>query len=152
MASVSDLADFDREVRLQIYRYFLEAGVPPSTAEVARALGVPEAEVAYGYDRLAAGCVIVLRSGTGEILMANPLSAVPTRFRVELVGRAYWGNCIWDALGIPAMLREDARVTARCGDCDAPLTLETAANRLAGEGLVHFAVPARQWWDDIVFT
>jgi hypothetical protein len=33
------------------------------------------------------------------------------------------------------------------------MTLETAVGaQQFGEGLVHFAVPARNWWDDIGFT
>jgi hypothetical protein len=36
--------------------------------------------------------------------MAMPLSAIPTPFQVEVGGRHFFGNCIWDALGIVAML------------------------------------------------
>ncbi len=152
IASISDLVAFDRDVRLRIYQHFLDAGGPPSTDETAQALGASQAEIAAAYDRLATERVVVLRPGTREILMANPLSAVPTRFRVELAGRAYWGNCIWDALGIPAMLHENGQIAARCGDCDEPIELGIEGPRLTGAGVVHFAVPARHWWDDIIFT
>jgi hypothetical protein len=37
--------------------------------------------------------------------MANPFSAVPTPFLVRSGDRSWYGNCIWDALGIPAMLQ-----------------------------------------------
>ena len=152
MTGAIEPGSMDREVRLHIYRHFLETGAPPSVEETARTLSASQDVVASSYQRLADGRVIVLRPGTRDILMANPLSAVPTRFRVTLGAHAYWGNCIWDALGIPAMLHADARIIARCGDCDEPLSLEVATERLAGSGVVHFAVPALHWWDDIEYT
>ena len=151
-ASEQELAD--RDVRLFIYRDFIARGAPPSVADTARALRISAAEVAASYDRLAAGHVIVLRQGTREILMAAPLSAVQTRFRVALAdGRSRWANCVWDALGVAAMLHQDATVHASCGDCDEALTLTVQRGKLErADGVVHFAVPAARWWDDIVFT
>jgi len=44
-------------------------------------------------------------------------------------------------------------VATRCPDCAEELRLDVAGGKLVGaEGIVHFSVPARQWWDDIVFT
>jgi hypothetical protein len=144
----------DQSVRLHIYGEFIQSGEPPTVVETALVLGQSETNVAAAYDRLAAGRVIVLRPGTREVLMAAPFSAVPTRFTVQVAsGRSYYGNCIWDALGIPAMLGRDAVIQAACGDCDAPLTLEVRANTLTrSEGTVHFALPASKWWENIVFT
>src|SRR5437667_11759339 len=36
----------------------------------------------------------------GELWRAAPFSAVPTAFPVKVGDRSYYGNCIWDALGI----------------------------------------------------
>jgi hypothetical protein len=147
----------DRAVRLQILRAFVDTARAPSVGETARALGEPADEVAGAYRRLAEGRAIVLRSG-GEpndpaIRMAAPFSAVPTRYAVTAGGRRYWANCVWDALGVPAMLGVDARIEATCPDCDEPLALAVVGGELVeGEGVVHFAVPARRWWEDIVFT
>ena len=47
--------------------------------------------------------------------MAEPFSAVPTPFAVYVDDQRYFGNCIWDALGIPAMLHADARIESSCG-------------------------------------
>ena len=68
-------------------------------------------------------------------------------------GLTYWGICIWDALGIPAALDADAVITAPCGDCGSELDFEVRGGELVkGEGVVHFAVPAHEWWDNIGFT
>jgi hypothetical protein len=137
---------------LYIYRSAVRTGIPPSVSDTARALVLPEADAAAAYERLAAGRAIVLRPGTHDILMAPPLSSVPTPFRVDVAGRRYFGNCIWDALGIPVMLGADGLIEASCGDCGATMRLRTAGPRLVGAGVVHFAIPVRRWWEDIVHT
>jgi alkylmercury lyase-like protein len=109
--------------------------------------------VESSYTRLAEGRVIVLSPETARVWMAPPFSAVPTAFRVETPQGAYWGNCIWDGLGIVSMLGGEGTVETRCADCEAPMTLEVEAGELVdGEGLAHFALPVARWWDDIGFT
>ena len=149
-----DSATMDTDVRLHIYGAFLTEGAPPTVADTARALKRSESDVADAYDRLAGSRVIVLRQGTRDVLMAAPLSAVPTRFDVRLPnGRSYHANCVWDSLGVMAMLGSDGVVDATCADCDAPVELRVAGGVLApSDAVVHFAVPARRWWEDIVFT
>jgi hypothetical protein len=49
----------------------------------------------------------------GNVAVAYPFSARPTRHHVRLAGgRRYWANCAVDALGIPYLLRERAVVEA----------------------------------------
>ena len=89
--------------------------------------------------------------------MAEPFSAVPTAFAVESGGRSWWGNCIWDALGIPAMLQRDAVIRSSCPDCGEAMTLEVRDGRLRGAalpaaGVVHYSVPAHRWWEDVVYA
>jgi hypothetical protein len=152
--TTSNPEDVAHRVRLHIYREFLAYGQPPSVAATATALHISEEASAASYDRLAHWRVIVLKPGTRDILMAPPLSAVPTRFIVQVAdGRRYYANCVWDALGVPAMLDRDANVEAACGDCAEALGLEVRGGRLVRtEGVVHFAIPAAKWWDDIVLT
>ncbi len=81
------------------------------------------------------------------------MARVPTAFPVRIGNRSYYGNCIWDALGIPAMLHKDAQIDASCGCCNLEMLLKVENGRLLGpEGLIHIAVPARDWYKDIVFT
>ena len=145
--------DLDFQVRRYVYDSTLARGVPPLLAEVSENLQVSVAEVRDAFHRLGAGRVLVLQPDSGEILMASPFSAVPTPFVVELGDFSCFGNCIWDALGIAAMTGRDARVLTACGDCGTAMevTLANGALRHA-EGLAHFAIPARHWWDDIVFN
>jgi hypothetical protein len=145
-------AVLDNRVRLHLYEQFVAHGRPPSVGETASALGVVEPDVAEALRRLEQAHVIVLAPGTLNVWMANPLSAVPTPFRVETPSGSYWGNCIWDALGIPAMLGTEGRVATSCPDCGEPMELRVADGGVDGDAVVHFAVPAARWWDNIAFT
>ena len=146
-------AGLDEEVRLHVYEWFVATGSPPTPAETADALAVPRAEAEAAYRRLEQDRLIVLAPGTTSIWMANPLSAVPTAFRVETERGSFFGNCIWDALGILAMFDCDGTVSTACGDCGEPLELSVRDRTpAAGEAIVHFAVPAARWWENIGFT
>ena len=151
---VTDATVIDNDVRLHIYRSFLANGAPPTCAETARSLSMTEGDVTLAYQRLADGRVIVLKSGTHDVLMAAPLSAVPTRYRVKPNGgREQYANCVWDAMGVFAMLGQDGDIDTSCPDCEAPVTLSVRNNALvASDAVVHFAIPAADWWKDIVFT
>ena len=153
MDALEEKQKFDRAVRLHVYDFLVKEGQAPTTAETAAALDASTAKADAAYHRLADAHMLVLTPVASDIRMVNPLSAVPTPYNVEVNGRWWWGNCIWDALGIPAMLRTDARVVMRCPDCDEPLTLSLEGGRLREPtGVIHFQVPATRWWDDIVFT
>ena len=151
-------AEFNNRVRVRLYEMFVESGRCPSRSEVAADLGAKLGEVTQAFEQLAVAHMLVLQPGSGEVLMANPLSAVPTPFVVETEGstssRSWYGNCIWDALGVIAMLHGGGRVLASCGCCGEKMTV-SVSNGLAAcnpAGWVHFALPARQWWNDIVFN
>ena len=151
--------EIDAAVRLAIQEEFL-LGRRPTVASIASTLGRDGSDVAAAFDRLAAGRALVLAQGTRDILMAAPFAGVQTDFRVRCGERSHYANCIWDALGIPAMLAaagrpSNATIETRCADCSAPLRIDVADGRVRAEPaevVAHFAVPAAQWWADIVFT
>jgi hypothetical protein len=143
----------DAAVRLVVYRFFVDRRRPPVPTEVAETVATDQAAVEDSLRRLAEAHVLVLAPGTPYVWMASPLSAIPTPFQVEIGGRRFFRNCIWDALGVVAMLGGTGTVTTRCPDCREQMSVTVAENRVAsGEGVVHFAVPAAHWWDDIGFT
>ena len=144
--------DLDKRVRAEVYDITMRRGTPPLSSDVAASLRVHHQQVRDSLKRLAEAHVIVLQPESGEVLMANPFSAVPTPFRVESSRISAHGNCIWDALGIPAMLNADATIHTSCADCGIAMRIDVAGGRVSGAGLLHFAIPAREWWNDIVFT
>ena len=143
----------DRDTRLFVYEHFLAQARPPTIDEVAKGLSIGAAEVEASFGRLEEGHVLVFAPGTRNIWMANPLSAFPTPFRVETPLGSYWGSCIWDAFGIVAMLGGTGVVLTSCADCGEEMTLRVKDRALDSvEGVAHFAVPARNWWDNIGYT
>ena len=143
----------DQQMRLYVFQQVADTAHVPKPDEIAAGLGRSQVEVEASLQRLAASHLLVLAPGMANVWVAPPFCAVPTDFRVQAKGRTYWGICIWDALGIPAALHADATITAQCGDCGDELRLDVREGRLVrGEGIVHFAVPASRWWDNIAFA
>ncbi|MGY1693924.1 organomercurial lyase [Geodermatophilus sp. SYSU D00814] len=146
-----DPADLD--LRNDTYRAFVALGRAPSADEVAAARATTATEVLEGWRRLHEEHAIVLDAGGTRIRMANPFSAVPTAYRVRAGGRWWYANCAWDAFGICAALHTDGRIETSCPDCGDPLTIAVEDERPDDPSLLfHCLVPARRWWDDIVFT
>jgi predicted transcriptional regulator len=146
----------DAEVRAAVYDLARSNGMPPTVNALATHLALPPAAVASALERLAEGRALVLQRDSREVLMAPPFSAVATPFPVRAGDRLYYGNCIWDALAIPVVLGTDARIDCSCGCCGEAMPIEVTAGELAPSApshaaVVHFAIPAHRWWQDIVF-
>jgi Alkylmercury lyase len=143
----------DDELKLAIYRHTAATGAPPDPAEAVRLGGVTQAQLREAYSRLAARRLLVLEPDGLTIRMAPPFSGVPTQHRVRADGVSYFANCAWDALGIPAALQRPAEVISRCEQTHEPLVLQVDEDGPEpSDFLFHCAVPAAQWWKDIVFT
>lgn len=145
--------EFDVRVKTSLYRAIAERGGVPPAGEMAGLLRValPELQAAYG--RLAARRLLVLEADGLTIRMAPPFPGVPTQHVVRADGIEYFANCAWDALGIPAALGKPAEVRSRCEQSREPL--RRSVGREGPEPttwLFHCAVPAADWWKNIVFT
>jgi hypothetical protein len=145
-------SELDQQLRLYTYRTVVETTRVPKLAEAARELSRSREEVRAAYTRLSESHAIMLDGERGELWRVAPFSAVPTAFPVTMGGKTWSANCIWDALGIPAMLGGDAQIPASCACCNQQLPVEVQAGRVIGEGVIHVAVPAREWYKDVVFT
>lgn len=166
-------------VRAAVLHTFVDRGRGPTLGELATQTGLSTEEVRDALRRLGDAHVVVLQPRTDAVWMAMPFSGVPTAFRVTAerqdgTAGAWWANCAWDALGIVAMLaganvgaaRAPIRIATTCPDCDLPLGLTVRADAASpadavrvdapsserATPVVHFAVGASQWWDDIGFT
>lgn len=146
--------DFDTAVKLNVYETFAVTTNAPTSGDVAKALGAPGDAVEAAFDRLHAKRLLVPEpADPSRIRMAPPFSGIETPFGVRVRERRYFANCVWDALGIPAALHEDAVVEAADGHTGEPITLEVRAGRPVPQRcVIHFAVPAARWWEDIIHT
>ena len=142
------------EIRVEIYRSFIEEGRAPMAAEVAEKLRLSPDEVLDGFRALHDDDVIALVPGTDLVWLAHPFSAVDSAFTVTS-GRDRWdGICVWDALGILALLERDGTVATACPDCGESLVLEVKGGALVeGRDLVaHYGGPAARWYEDVGYT
>lgn len=147
------MTPLELELKRAVYDGAISLGMIPRKAELAATTGRSEEEVAEALGQLADAHVLVLQRDGGEILMANPFSAVPTPFIVRAGTRQWYGNCIWDGMGIAAMLHAEATLEAACGCCGSAIVLALPGEcRDEDQRVAHFAIPAAHWWDDIVFN
>jgi hypothetical protein len=135
----------DLALRNLVYRRFVELGRAPTMVELA----TTEEALARLHERR----MVVLERDRPEIRMAIPFSAVPTPYRVEAGGRSWFANCAWDAYGILAALGVDGHISSSCPDCGEPIEIDVVDRRAEpADDVFHVLVPARSWWEDIVFT
>jgi hypothetical protein len=146
--------DFDTTVKLNIYETIARTTQAPTSADVAEALSTSPEEVEAALERLHKKRLLVPEPGNpSRIRMAPPFSGVETSFRVKVQDNVYYANCAWDALGIAAALQADAIIEASDGYSGEPMMLEVRNGQPIPQScVIHFAVPAAQWWDDILYT
>lgn len=141
------------DVRLAVYDHILATGRVPLVRELAQRVSLERDDVAGQLRALQDVHAFALAPASDEILMAHPFSAVPTPYRVRAEGRTFWANCAWDAIAIPSMLQVDAVIDAHCPDCRDSMTLEFSVGALQPHpGVVHYVVPPRDFWLNVVFT
>ena len=153
MSDPGKISDQDLAVRTFVYQQFVQTARPPSVAETAVQFNLSEAEARNCYQRLHERHFFFLEPGTLDVRMANPFSALPTKFRVQVGPVAYWANCAWDMLGIPAALHQDAVIEARYEDEGGTAVISITNGQLQHEGgVIHFPLPVCQWYDDLILT
>lgn len=146
-------AAFDARVRAAITRYIVDEGFAPNVAALAVQLDAPEDTVRAALHRLHASHGLVLHPDSDTIWVAHPFSLAPTAFWVTSARGAWWGNCGWCALGIAAMLGEDAQIVTRLGAQDESLTIHIRDGIATPQEVVlHIALPVTQWWDNVIYT
>jgi hypothetical protein len=141
------------DVRVEIYSGFIERSRPPMPADIATKLGVEIEEVENALRRLHDDDAIVLAPGTHFVWLAHPFSALASPFRVHARDRRWDAICIWDALGVLAVLEAPGTTTTSCPDCGEPLELKVEDGQpVSSDYVVHYGVPARRWYEDVGYT
>ena len=140
-------------IRAFVYRYFSDTTRAPGVDETAAHFALTREGAASAYEALHERHAFFLNPGTHDILMANPFSGIETPFRVHANGKIYFANCAWDSLGIPIALHSDADVEAVCAQSGERIMLRVRDGQVSeSDVLVHFLVPFKRWYDDLVHT
>ncbi|UCD41057.1 MAG: hypothetical protein JSV69_10750 [Chloroflexota bacterium] len=146
--------DLETNVKLMIYTKIAQDAKIPDSSSVATDMNLSEEKIREIFQTLAAKRLLVLEpENPSKIRMAPPFSGIETPFRVDISDKSYYANCVWDAFGIAAALHQDAIIFSSDGFTGESLILEVKDNKPTQSSyLAHFAVPAVQWWDDIIYT
>jgi Alkylmercury lyase len=145
--------ELDVRIRNFLYRRFVESGRVQRAADVAKEFELSREAAGAALRRLHDAHALVLERDALEIRMLNPFSCVPSAWRVDAGGRTWYSNCAWDSFAVCAALHSDGRIESSCADCGELLAVDVRDQKpVQRDYLFHVLVPARQWWDDIVFT
>lgn len=143
------MTPFDRAVRAEVYRLFVDGVEQVDASAISRARGWDSRQVESSLARLEAQHRIALLPDTKRVWMAHPFSGTDTGYQAHVDRRSWLANCAWDALAIVALLGDGTgRVTGRDGIID----WRIEGGRVFPNGLIHLLVSAVRFWDDIGFT
>lgn len=147
------ITEFDLKVRYQIYRFFVDDCRAPTYQEIANLLDVENELVRVSFHKLHERHMIFLEPTADTIRMANPFSAIQTRYRVMSRNKVWWANCAWDSFGIAAALQIDALIEASYPDDQGTVELQVNHGLVDGKNhIIYFPLPCSQWYDDLIFT
>ena len=146
--------DLQTSVKLAIYDTFATTAHAPTVEDIARRLDAGIDDVQQAFNDLAEKRLLVPEPGDpSRIRMAPPFSAITTPFKVHAAGKRYDANCVWDSLGVLAALKTDGMVRTRDAHSREAMTLVVrGGSPKPTPCVIHFAVPAAHWWDDIIYT
>lgn len=136
-----------------LIRHIIDRGYAPEAPELATLLGSSEAEVVAALLRLHADHGVVLHPHQPKVWVIHPFALAPTNFLVKSAGGEWWGNCAWCSLGVAALLAQDVTITTALGAGERQVQVHIRDGRVVEEQyLVHFPIPMRQAWDNVIYT
>lgn len=136
-----------------IIAFFLERQRAPSVSELAAHFRCDQVQARAALKALADYHGVVLHPGSDEIWVAHPFSAAPTTCVVRSGARAWWGNCAWCSLGLAHLAGGTATIETRLGAIGEPVTVRIEhGNILDTDFVVHFPIPMRNAWDNVIYT
>ncbi len=147
-----DISEGDLRVRHFIVSELAETGRAPMLEDVAMEMGMRMDALRATLQRLHDAHLLVL-DGDGRLLMVLPFSNGEMGNRVNAGGTGFDVPSVFEALGILALLGRDGVATVQVPGEQGKFRVQLRNGQLqADEALVHFPLPPRQWWDDIVNT
>ncbi|KAK0647140.1 putative transmembrane protein [Cercophora newfieldiana] len=132
---------------------FLKRQRPPTVHEIASEFECSDTEARHGLRTLADYHGVVLHPHSDEIWVAHPFSAAPTTCVVSSGTQKWWGNCVWCSLGLMHLVGGTATLETRTGAIGESATVRVENGELLDtDFVVHFPVPMRRAWDNVLYT
>ena len=149
------LTEQEVKIRQFITRTFLEQGFVPSTTEIGQYANLDNSETEKLLKSLAENRALVLHPHKCEVWVAHPFSASPNSFWVQSLhtDRGWWSNCIWCAMGVAALAKEDVKLISRWGGEEETFSIEVKNGKLSrNDFVVHMALPVARLWDNVIHS
>jgi hypothetical protein len=142
----------DARVHRALVASIVAHGHAPDNEALAGALGVSRQEIDAALRRLADGHGLVLHPDRVAPWIVHPFSLSPTNVWVAGARDGWWAPCLWCALGIAALVPPPLTIHARIGGEAEPIAIEIDHTGfvVGGDLLVHFALPPRRAWDNVI--
>lgn len=148
---MSQLNDFDFQVRGVLTRQIADLGHAPARQDLAAMLRTAPAEIDRSLQRLHDAQALLLHPHCCEPWVVHPFALSPGSCWVEVGERGWWANCVYCAMGIAAAVGSDAAIHTRLGGEREPLTIAIRNGEVReAELLLHLATPVRHWWDNVI--
>ncbi|MBR9690222.1 hypothetical protein GOV08_00905 [Candidatus Woesearchaeota archaeon] len=121
----STMNEREKIVRAALFDKIIEANRPVFPDEI------EEKDKKSIIKTLAEKDLVVFRED-GAITGAYPVSALPTRHKVQLKdGRSFYAMCAIDSLGIAYDFDQDILISSSCRKCDTPVSIEIKGGRIS---------------------
>ncbi len=135
--------------RRAVLRLFAQRGWAPLFHEIAAESGIARADLPAVLAALAARDLLALADDGERIASAYPFADCDRGHRVRCAGRRLYAMCALDALGIGAMLGEDAAIASACGVCGVEIRIAT---RDRGRRLARVFPEASVVWASLAYA
>src|SRR5260370_24064902 len=136
---MTELGKLGSTIHHYLVRGLIDDGFAPDIGKLQELLEVDASTVKEALKRLEASHSIVCHPGRTVPWVIHPFSLSPTATWVQSAQRGWWAPCIWCALGVAALVRENVVVQ------DLDLHICDGAGR-EDNIMTHFAEPLRSAW------
>lgn len=136
-----------------IIKFIIDKGFAPELEDLAQLFDSNTDAVTKALNALQSDHGVVLHPDRPKIWAIHPFSLAPTNFLLRSEGMEWWGNCAWCSLGAAALLNRDTTITTTLGANGKQVDIHIRdGNVLETDLLVHFPVPMRHAWDNVIYT
>lgn len=141
------------QLHATILTWIIDRGYAPDVDDLSAALRASQDTVAQALDDLQAYHGVVLHPNRPAVWVIHPFATAPTLFLIQAEAKKWWANCVWCALGAAALLDRDLTISTLLGGEEQHVTLHIRQGQLLEQDYwVHFPIPMRQAWDNVIYT
>ena len=133
--------------------HILEKGYAPEVDDLVQVFHSTPEEIISSLRSLHEYHGVVLHPHEPRIWVIHPFALAATNFYVQSERGSWWGNCAWCSLGIAALLDEDVTITTSFGAHGEKALIHIHTGKVLEKSLlVHFPVPMKKAWDNVIYT